>query len=68
MLFYEKKNGGAAAMELAGLLGIQPGITAMIGGGGKNTLLRTLGHEPAQGPWVLLLTTTKILSRSGRLR
>ena len=48
-------------MELAGLLGIQPGITAVIGGGGKTTLLRTLGLELAQGHRVVLCTTTKIL-------
>lgn len=48
-------------MELARLLGIQPGITAVIGGGGKTTLLRTLGLELAQGHRVVLCTTTKIL-------
>ena len=49
-------------MELARLLGIQPGITAVIGGGGKTTLLRTLGGElAAVGARILLCTTTKIL-------
>ena len=45
---------------LAKLLGVQPGITAIIGGGGKTTLLRTLGAELAQTRTVLLCTTTKI--------
>lgn len=48
-------------MELAALLGIRPGVTAVIGGGGKTTLLRTLGGELAAGARVLLCTTTKIL-------
>lgn len=49
-------------MELAALLGVRPGVTAVIGGGGKTTLLRTLGGElAAVGARVLLCTTTKIL-------
>lgn len=49
-------------MELAALLGVRPGVTAVIGGGGKTTLLRTLGGElAAAGARVLLCTTTKIL-------
>ncbi len=49
-------------MELAALLGIRPGVTVVIGGGGKTTLLRTLGGElAAVGARVLLCTTTKIL-------
>lgn len=48
-------------MELAALLGLRPGVTAVIGGGGKTTLLRTLGEElAAAGHTVLLCTTTKI--------
>lgn len=47
-------------MELAELLEIRPGITAVIGGGGKTTLLWTLGQELAQAAQVLLCTTTKI--------
>ena len=34
-------------MALSELLDIQPGVTAVIGGGGKTTLLRTLGEELA---------------------
>ncbi len=45
---------------LSELLGIRPGVTAVIGGGGKTTLLRTLGQELAQSYSVLLCTTTKI--------
>ena len=48
-------------MELAPFLQIRPGITAVIGGGGKTTLLRTLGEELSRGRSVLLCTTTKIL-------
>ena len=48
-------------MKLAELLDIRPGVTAVIGGGGKTTLLRTLGEELAGQHPVLLCTTTKIL-------
>ena len=48
-------------MSLAKLLEIRPGVTAIIGGGGKTTLLRTLGEELAQHGRVLLCTTTKML-------
>ena len=47
-------------MPLRELLDIRPGVTAVLGGGGKTTLLRTLGEELAQGGRVLLCTTTKI--------
>lgn len=52
-------------MELAKLLGISPGVTAVIGGGGKTTLLRTLGEELAEESRVLLCTTTKIFPFPG---
>ena len=53
-------------MPLADLLAIRPGVTAVIGGGGKTTLLRTLGEElAAEGKHVLLCTTTKILPFPG---
>ena len=48
-------------MSLAKLLEIRPGVTAIIGGGGKTTLLQTLGKELAQHGRVLLCTTTKML-------
>lgn len=49
-------------MALRDLLGVRPGVTAVIGGGGKTTLLRTLGGElAAEGKRVLLCTTTKML-------
>ena len=61
MLFYEKKNErGGTAVTLTQLLDIRPGVTAVIGGGGKTTLLRTLGEELAEHHTVLLCTTTKI--------
>lgn len=50
---------------LAKLLEIRPGVTAVIGGGGKTTLLRTLGEELSRARRVLLCTTTKILPFSG---
>lgn len=47
-------------MTLAKLLDIRPGVTAVIGSGGKTTLLRMLGTELAEaGSRVLLCTTTK---------
>lgn len=48
-------------MTLREALCINPGVTAFIGGGGKTTLLRTLGEElAAAGQRVVLCTTTKI--------
>ena len=48
-------------MVLSERLEIQPGVTAVIGGGGKTTLLETLGKElSARGSSVLLCTTTKM--------
>ena len=47
-------------MSLERLLEIRPGVTAVMGGGGKTTLLRTLGEELAQHSRVLLCTTTKM--------
>lgn len=53
-------------MALSKLLAIRPGITAVIGGGGKTTLLGKLGEElTAGGKRVLLCTTTKILPFPG---
>ena len=49
---------GECAMTLSQLLDIRPGVTAVIGGGGKTTLLRTLGEELAGQHPVLLCTTT----------
>ena len=62
----ERRTKGGGRVKLAGLLKIRPGITAVIGGGGKTTLLRTLGEElAAGGKCVLLCTTTKIFPFSG---
>lgn len=53
-------------MKLAELLDIRPGVTAVIGGGGKTTLLRTLGEAlAAAGSRVLLCASTKILPFDG---
>lgn len=48
-------------MDLITLLELRPGVTAVTGGGGKTTLLRTLGGElAAAGNRVLLCAGTKI--------
>lgn len=47
-------------MRLAERLEVRPGVVAVIGSGGKTTLLRTLGEELAQTGRVLLCTTTKM--------
>lgn len=52
-------------MELAAILAVRPGVTAVIGGGGKTTLLRTLGEELAREHTVLLCTTTRIFPFPG---
>lgn len=53
-------------MGLSELLELRPGVTAVIGGGGKTALLRTLGGELARaGHTVLLCATTKIFPFEG---
>ena len=47
-------------MTFADALEVRRGVTAVIGGGGKTTLLRRLGAELAEQGTVLLCTTTKI--------
>ena len=47
-------------MELRELLEIGPGLTALIGGGGKTTLMYHLASELRQQGTVLVCTTTKI--------
>lgn len=47
-------------MTFASGLSIHRGVTAVIGGGGKTTLLRRLGEELCQSGTVLLCTTTKV--------
>ena len=57
----ETINGG-----LASALKIEPGITAIIGSGGKSTLLRALGLELMRaGDRVLLCTTTHMFPVAG---
>lgn len=52
--------------DLASALKIEPGITAIIGSGGKSTLLRTLGLELMRaGGRVLLCTTTHMFPVAG---
>ncbi len=53
-------------MSLAQLLGIQIGVTSVIGSGGKTSLLAALSRElVAQGASVVLTTTTHILPFEG---
>lgn len=55
-------------MLLSELLGVRPGVTAVIGGGGKTTLLRALGEElAAGGARVLLCATTRMFPFGGLL-
>ena len=55
-------------MTLNERLEIRPGVTAVIGSGGKTTLLRTLGEELASGGHaVILCSTTKIFPFEGML-
>ena len=52
--------------NLASTLGIEPGITAIIGSGGKSTLLKMLGLELMRaGGRVLLCTTTHMFPVAG---
>lgn len=48
-------------MQLSALLNIRPGITSIIGSGGKSTMLRILGTELSRHSRVILTTTTHIL-------
>ena len=52
-------------MSLSALLAIKPGVTAVIGGGGKTTLLSVLGRELSARGRVVLCTTTKIFPFPG---
>lgn len=55
-----------ASGNLASALKIEPGMTAIIGSGGKSTLLRALGLELMRaGSRVLLCTTTHMLPVAG---
>lgn len=52
-------------MKITEFLNISPGVTAVIGGGGKTTLLTRLARELRDRGSVLLCTTTKIFPFSG---
>lgn len=45
-------------MRLSRILAIPPGVTAVVGGGGKTTLIRCLAEELCEDARVLMLTTT----------
>lgn len=47
-------------MELSELLAVRPGVTALIGGGGKTTAMYTLARELSRRGRVVCCTTTRI--------
>ena len=47
-------------MELSAILDIKPGVTAIIGGGGKTTLMFTLADELKSAGTVIVCTSTRI--------
>ncbi len=53
------------ALTLRQALSVRPGVTAIIGGGGKSTLLLQLGLELARSARVILCTTTHIYPPEG---
>lgn len=52
-------------MDIAPLLGISRGVTALIGGGGKTTLMETLASELRRQGTVILTTSTHIMAPEG---
>ena len=48
-------------MKISQLLKIEPGLTALIGGGGKTTLMYKLADELSEHGQVIVCTSTKIL-------
>lgn len=48
-------------MKISELLNIRPGMTALIGGGGKTTLMETLSRELFDKGRVIVCTSTKIM-------
>ena len=48
-------------MKISQLLKIQKGITALIGGGGKTTLMYRLAQELSEVGTVIVSTSTKII-------
>ena len=52
-------------MELAKALDVRKGVTAIIGAGGKTTLLLALARELAQSARVIITTTTHIYPPPG---
>ena len=51
--------------KLCELLDIRPGVTALIGGGGKTTLMYHLARELRERGTVAVTTTTKIWPPTG---
>lgn len=55
---------GVPAVPLWELLSVRPGITALVGGGGKTAMLYTLARELAERGTVVCTTTTRIFPPS----
>lgn len=52
-------------MEFSKAMGVTPGITALIGSGGKTSLQNRLAAELRARGWVILCTTTHIMPPAG---
>lgn len=52
-------------MRISEVLNITPGVTSIIGGGGKTTLMLTLARELSDKGTVIILTTTRIFPPEG---
>ena len=52
-------------MKISQLLGIERGLTALIGGGGKTTLMYRLAEELSVSGTVIVCTSTRIVEPSG---
>ncbi len=52
--------------DIAEVLGVEPGITAIIGSGGKSTLMDVLAHAVARGGATALITTSTHIRRAQR--
>ena len=60
-IFRKENREGACAVKLSDALQVKPGVTAIIGGGGKTTLMERLAAELSREARVIVCTTTHIL-------
>ena len=61
MVFFQKNNEGKCVQTLSEFFHIQPGITALIGGGGKTSTMYALAQELRESGSVIVCTSTHIL-------